>query len=224
MDYAQEPLDALTGGAPMTSELSAAARRLAIRNALICSAGTLAAWLAAFLGFLALGRSREESILFGLALVAGIVYLLNLRAWLRSRRSAGSLLLDCGPLPGRRSGLISAAWLFVSGVVMIVLDHFYDRSVDVFGWFFILQAIPTTLLAFRPFHFREHGLWSGMGLLAWDKIESYWWDGDWTLMLITRGSPWSFRKGAFLVRPELREAADRLLRARVSTPTGRVAA
>jgi hypothetical protein len=197
----------------MTSELSAAVRRLAIKHALICTAGVFAAWLAAFLGFaVVLGRSRKESFLFGFALVIGVVYALGLRKWLRGRRRAGGLLLDCGPHPWRQSSLISAACFFLLGVEQSLLGR---DLMKVFGYFFILQAITMALLASRHVHLREHGLWNGMGLLPWDKIESYWWDGDWTLMLIARGNPWSFKKGVFFIRPELREAADRLLRTMV---------
>ena len=203
----------------MIAEMSAAARRQAITNALVvCSLGFAVTGLAA-LGFaVTLGRSWIESLLFGLALVVGISYLLGLRSWLRGRRRAGGVLLDCGPHPSRRSSLINAASFFVSGVVLSLISLSSSGIMNILGLFVMLHAIIMALIALRHFQLREHGLWSGMGLLPWDKIESFWWDGDWTLMMTTKGSRWLFKKGAYLVRPDLREAVDRLLRARVPTP------
>jgi hypothetical protein len=197
----------------MSAGFSAAARRQGIKNALVCIAGTFAAVLAASLGIAwVFGRSWGESVLFGLALVVATVYLLLLRSWLRGRRRAGGVLLDCGPTPGRRSSLVSAAWFFASGVALSVLNRSSGGGAGVLGWFFMVQAIPMVLIAFRHVQVREHGLWSGTSLLPWDSIESYWWDGDRTLMLATKADPWAFQRGAFLVPAELHDAVDRLLR------------
>jgi hypothetical protein len=194
----------------MSAGLSAAARRQGIKNALVCAVGTSAVYLAVSLGIaVVFGRSWGESLLFGLALVVAAAYLLFLWSWLRDRRRAGGVLLDFGPHPRRRSSLVNAAWFFASGVALSVL---YRSSGGVLGWFFMVQAVVMAWIAFRHVQVREHGLWSGMSLLPWDRIESYWWDGDRTLMLATKASPWSFKRGAFLVPAELHETVDRLLR------------
>ena len=191
----------------MIAEMSPAARRQGIKNALvvvIVSQGVF--WLAA-LGFaVVLGRSWGESLLLALAALVGAVYLSCLWSWFRGRRQAGSVLLDCGPSATRRWTLISAAWFFVLGMAMTPSDF-----MNILGAFCILQAIVMTLLAFRHLQLREHGLWDGMSLLPWDKIESYWWDDDRTLMLATKRRRWLLKKGAILVPAELRESVDRLL-------------
>lgn len=167
-------------------------------------------WLAA-LGFdVALGRPWGESLLFALAAFVGAVYLLCLWSWLRGRRQAGSVLLDCGPSATRRSSLINAAWFFALGVAMLLFDRSPGGFMGILGAFCMLQGVVMALLALRHLQLREHGLWDGMSLLPWDKIESYWWDGDGTLMLATKRRRWLLKKGAILVPAELREAVDRL--------------
>jgi hypothetical protein len=86
-----------------------------------------------------------------------------------------------------------------------------DDGMVFLGWLFMLQGILTALMAFRHFQLREHGLWNGTSLLPWDKIESYRWAEGTTLMLTTKSSPWSFKRGAFRVPVEFQRAVDQWL-------------
>ncbi|HET9225050.1 MAG TPA: hypothetical protein VFR31_00165 [Thermoanaerobaculia bacterium] len=204
-------IDAPEGGASMIAGMSPAARSQGIKNALVVGIVSLGVFWLAALGFsVVLGRSWSESLLFALAALVGAVYLSCLWSWFRGRRQAGSVLLDCGPSATRRESLLSAAWFLVLGVAM-TLGLSSSGFMEILGLFCILQAIVMTLLAVRHIQFREHGLWDGMSLLPWDKIESYWWDGGRTLMLATKRRRWLLKKGAILVPAELRESVDRLL-------------
>ncbi|HEX4964130.1 MAG TPA: DUF5673 domain-containing protein [Thermoanaerobaculia bacterium] len=200
----------------MITDLSVDAQRLAIRNALVCSAVLAAAVLAAALGFaVLLGQPAPSSILLGFASVVGATYLLILGKWLQDRRRAGAVLLDCGPNAGQRSLRTSAVTFFTMGVALNVLDRFFPHG-SVIGWLFMVQAVVMALMALRRFQLREHGLWFGISLLAWDKIESYGWDERGALTLRTKGSLWSFKKGVVRVPPECLEAVDRWLGKRVA--------
>jgi hypothetical protein len=203
----------------MIADVSAAARRQAIKNALVCVAGTFAAWLAASLGFaVVLGQPTPISFLLGLALVVAVLYLLLLGTWFRGRRRAGAVLLDCGPNPSQKRSLASAEVYFLVGLVMSALGRSSVQGLAFFGWLLMLQGIFTALMAYRHFQLREHGLWNGTSLLPWNKIESYWWDEGRTLMLTTKSSPWSFKRGAFLVPVELQQAVDQWLGRMVPAP------
>jgi hypothetical protein len=141
--------------------------------------------------------------------------------WLYGRNAGGGVLLDCGPHPTRGLFLVEAVVFFVLGVSFGVEP--FSKLIDgpdansAASWFGI--GLPVMMFAFVPYwlvmsggrlQVREGGIWSYWGLLRWEKVASYRWANDATLLVKAKGL-FAFFQGALPVAPEQKQAVEELL-------------
>jgi hypothetical protein len=141
--------------------------------------------------------------------------------WFHGRSVAGRVLLDCGRHP--------TWWLFLVNAVIFALTGLLNGMDPILkliegpdaaslpSWFGI--GLPVMMISFVPYWFvmaggrlqlREGGVWQYWGLLRWEKIASYRWASDATLLVKAKGL-FSFFQGALPVAPEQKQAVEELL-------------
>ena len=132
------------------------------------------------------------------------------------RTLAGKVLLDCGPLPGRKNAVVMARLMFAGAIGTVVM------STEVFAiWiaiFLVAFALYWLLVSRGRLQICENGIFQYWSLLPWHKIRSYRWEGDTdaTLMLQTK-TPLPFMgRGALPVAVEQKEEVDQLLQQHLS--------
>ena len=162
---------------------------------------------------------RAAGIAWGVLCVLALVAFVA--SWFYGRSAAGRVLLDCGPHPTRWLFVVNAVLFLVMGMsfgldpLFRLLDAPDANSLS--AWFGI--GLPVMLLVFVPYWFvlasgrlqmREAGIWQYWGLLRWEKIASYRWASDATLML--RGKAlFGVFQGALPVPPEQKQVVEELL-------------
>jgi hypothetical protein len=77
--------------------------------------------------------------------------------------------------------------------------------------FWVSFGVFWLIMAGGRLQVRENGVWQFCGLLRWDKIKSYHWADDCTLLVRARGPVAFLRRGALPVPPEYKDAFDQLL-------------
>jgi len=139
------------------------------------------------------------------------VFFINL---VKNRRKAGSVLLDAGKHHMHRLFLLTAGLLLFSGV----LNLFDLATPDADGFtlfmvlFYLSGAAFNLCFAFGRLQIREAGVWTYLDLVRWEKIGSYRWTGESTLVFKTKGLL-SFFQGGVRVPPEHKAAfEDHLVR------------
>jgi hypothetical protein len=150
----------------------------------------VAAWALMWIGgFLAVGgllasllsQLPGATVGFAIGIPLALACVLGFGAWIvrwmRDRRTAGALVLDCGPNPGRITLLLSAAICLLFAVVaaasLLSLSLFAAALVMLAG---IVAATTAAILAFGRWQIREHGIWHGE-LVPWSRLQSYRWEG-----------------------------------------------
>lgn len=121
----------------------------------------------------------------------------------RDRRARGRLLLDCGAHPVRRLFAVEG-WLFL---VFAVATFRYSTLM---GSLLAAPALLFLVFSTGRLQVRENGLWQYWSLLRWDRVASYQWADDGTLILRGRG-PFHSLRGALPVPPESRAEVKALL-------------
>jgi hypothetical protein len=167
----------------------------------------------------------EQPVFRSLGISGGALCILALLlfwgTWLYGRSAGGGVLLDCGPHPTRNLFLAEAVLFLVMGLSFGVepiskLIAEPDAN-SVSSWFGI--GLPVAMIAFVPYwlvmaggrlQVREGGIWCYWGLLRWDKIRTYRWASDATLLVRTKGL-FSFFQGAVPVAPEQKQTVEELL-------------
>ena len=205
----------------MPAKMTSAAWGRGAKNALICLVV-----LVAFLGVLAFAisavfqQSVGESWWMALATSWALVFAIFVFSWLYGKNRGGAVLLDCGSHPTRKLFLINAALFLLMGA-----GGSFAFSVDSFGEFRIASAlfgftfgftfsIYFVIMASGRLQIREQGIWQYWGLLKWQNIKSYEWEGeaDATLMLQARTRLPFLGRGALPVPVEHKDAVDELIR------------
>ena len=119
------------------------------------------------------------------------------------RRTRGRLLLDCGPHPMRWLFAVEG-WLFLVGAIATL------RYSTLIGSLLAAPALLFLVFSTGRLQIRENGLWQYWSLLRWDRVASYHWADDATLILRGRGLFHSLR-GALPVPPESQAEVKALL-------------
>lgn len=126
----------------------------------------------------------------------------------------GTLLLDCGGLPGRKLFVLNVVMFFGMGVLQLVSNA---QGLWV-GIFFLSFAGHSLLMSLCRFSVHQYGLWLGTGLLPWQKIISYSWKPKNTLVF-TRGRRLPLlHRGALPVPKDCVNEMRRLLEEYVGPP------
>jgi hypothetical protein len=130
--------------------------------------------------------------------------------FVRDLSARGPVLLDCGRHP--------TWWLFAWNAVAFAVLGLSANGWSGFAGAFA-PAVPAFLVAFVAFwvvlatgrlQVCERGLWQYWGLLRWEKVATYRWADDGTLILRGRGFG-QFLQGALPVPPERRAEFKALL-------------
>lgn len=184
------------------------------KNALICGIGFLVFWCAIGAAIsLIFDQPRVESFGFAFAVFWGFIFLAFLATWFYGWTVAGPVLLDCGPHPTRSLFLMEAVFFLIlglaGGLATTSVATVFGIAGPVFGVSF---AAYWLIMATGRLQVCENGIWQYWSLLRWEKIGSYHWANDSTLLL----RPKSFfgLQGALPVPPEHRQAVSELLAAR----------
>ena len=141
------------------------------RNALICGAvvAVVSFALAAVLSLI-LGRTIADCWGLSFALLCTAAFSVVVAQWLYGRKTAGRVLLDCGPHP--------TWWVFLVCLALITIGRTLQGSTGS-SWPQVLGTIAfyVTLLgvAAGRLQVRENGIWGYCSLLRWSRIESYHW-------------------------------------------------
>ena len=151
------------------SRMTATAMRQGQRNAIIC-----AVFVFAFSGLLywflvtvtALPRTVALFSAFMIPFAASLFVMLA--SWIRGIQLRGTLMLDCGPHPGRR--------IFVTNAVLFLALGLSGSAIRVGATspiFMTLFAAYWVFMATGRFSVYSGGLWVYHILLPWDKISDY---------------------------------------------------
>ena len=200
----------------MPAQMTSTVWNQGVKNALICSAGFLLVWSAAVVGtWLVFKQNLFNSFATVLAVLCGLSFLVFLVLWLYEQRTMGQLLLDCGPHPTKKLFLINSVFFLIIGGQLITSSSvLLAISGPVIG---ILGAAYWIIMGTGRLQVRENGIWQYWGLLRWEKIASYRWADDSTLLVRAKGFL-SLCQGAVPVPPEHKQGIDDFLRKRCSTP------
>ena len=178
------------------------------KNALICGIGVLVCGLTLAVGISCVsGKPLSESIGLAFMLFSAVTAVLFFGIWIYHRQVAGQVELDCGTHPARKLFFISAVLLMGFSLTSFgsrwqILSPIFGASCSIFYLF----------LATGRLQMREAGIWCYWELLRWDKIESYTWAADNTLLFTTKRVLPLLNQGALSVAPELKAAVEESLR------------
>ena len=206
----------------MQYRLTAFAWKRGVRNALIWAVGILFVVIAAAAVIrLVCGQGISDSVKIAFAGQWGLVLLWFVGKWFFGRNTGGQILLDCGPTPARKGSLILAVTclVIVPSLVKALSVAFSSTAVgiaagSVLG---VSAAICSLITATGRLQVRENGIWQYWSLLRWDKIDSYRWADESTLLLRTKGVL-SLGQVAIPV-PENRQGIDEFLSKQCSGET-----
>lgn len=198
----------------MAKRLPTPVRRQGGRNALVCGVGVLGVW-----GLLALGiwgifkQPLRDSFVLGFGVLWVLIFVAFIFGWLHAKSVAGSVLLDCGPHPTKSMFLFNAViflLLFGGGGFARLVQEF-----DSFGIAGVLFGISFSVywlvMALGRLQIRDNGIWQYWGLLKWDKLQHYQWEGDSLLLQAKTRFPFLGR-GALPVPAEHKRSIEEFLR------------
>lgn len=163
--------------------MTTTAWRQGARNALICGLGVALAWLLlAILFSIILRQGVTESSRIAFSVLWAVTFLVFLGTWLYSRLSRGHILLDCGPHPNR--------WLFAMSFILFTFigaggafSSTADGSSVLRLTFAVSFSIFWLIIVFGRLQVTDRGIWQYWGLLRWNKVGSYRWSDDSTLLV-----------------------------------------
>lgn len=201
----------------MFAGMTAPLWKAGFRNMLVCSVGILAFMGALTLTILVVNPEHFwVSYFLGYGVFMLLAFAFFFVDWWRGRRSAGAILLDCGPFPNRIPVSMAVALsLAFSAVCVYELAslNLYKLAIvaAVFGLFTTGYFL---IIAFGRLQIRGNGIWQYVGLLRWDRILDFRWEGDTnpTLVLHARSRVPFWGRGALPVPNEHRNAIDELIR------------
>ena len=139
---------------------------------------------------------------------------------LQRKRQAGNLLLDLGRLPRQRLFILGGGLIAWAGL----LDMARPRAADyplkgpVFGLFALSFAAYFLILGFCKLEVRERGILGFFGLVIWERIDSYRWEGEsgqtLTVWVSRPRLPW-FRDMSWRIPPAHKEQVETILAQRL---------
>lgn len=211
------------------------------RNMLICAAFVL---VSGFLVGVVVSLLSGQPLIVPLAIAFGVSFVLVLTAlwWqlLGGRKTAGAILLDCGPNPYRKSFITDAAVVLILSLLLgcsalvqyrlggrLLAAHpdcdfpVYLRQAAAYtlvgALFFAMTSVFWAIMASGRLQIRERGIWRYFSLLKWHSIRSYRW-GRRSALVIKRKSvfPWG-AEGVVRVPPELKDSVEALLKQHLTT-------
>jgi len=205
----------------MMQRMPSVALRQGRNNALVCLVGILLVTVGITLAITHVFEwPLGQSVFAALGLLSAFIFVVFFGAWFRSKSKAGPVVLDCGEHPTKRLFLFHAVmWSIfaVLAVVPVLVAAFGSKNgllnpILVALWLATF-ALYWFIMAFGRLQILEDGIWQYVGLLKWDRIESYDWQGEEkrTLMLRTKTRWPFFGRGALPVPLEHRDAVDELL-------------
>jgi hypothetical protein len=212
----------------MLAQMTPTARRQGRKNAMIFLIASLVVWCVITAAVVLI---FHQSIFraFGVSGLAlgGVAMLVFYGTWLYGRSAGGRVALDCGPHPTRTMFLAMAVLISISVLSMGLIDglEFIGRWIDeeatstssffsIGAFVFLMLTVPFDLImASGRLQVRENGIWPYCGLVRWNKIVSYSWANDGTLLIRARKSFFSWTGGTLPVSvpPERKQAVEELL-------------
>jgi protein-S-isoprenylcysteine O-methyltransferase Ste14 len=160
-----------------------------------------------------------ESFIAGSLVFLAIMFAALLGIMLHQKSVAGEILLDCGPHPLHRVFLYNGVVLLFLGLLMFALcvslrssEHRWT-SLALLALPLMMASIGPLIMASGRLQIRQNGIWSYWGLLRWDKLRSYRWEGetDCTLILQVKTRFRVLGNGALPVPIEQKHSLDELL-------------
>ncbi len=211
------------GYAVLSSEIGhqAAARRFFGRVLILLAVVFLASAV-----FLTLPASRKSETWLAFLLLLSTVCWGSLLYRLQRKRQAGSLLLGLGRLPRQRLFILGGGLLALTGLLRMTNPRAADYPVkgSVFGSFALIFAAYFLILGFYRLEVKERGILGFFGLVTWERIESYRWEGEsgqtLTLWVSRPRFPW-FRDMSWRISPAHKEQVQTILAQRLSHRTAR---
>ena len=210
----------------MVRRMSKVALQLGLKKSAVVVPGTLAALalLALAISYLS-GMSLLPSLALAIGIELGVTWVIWLGCWLYSRRTAGRILLDCGAHPVKNLFFLNAAMFLVTGLsgmygdllgFVLGTSQRYWIASALLG---ITLAVGWIILALGRLQIRLKGIWSYWGLLKWDKIQYYRWEGQTgcTLILQPKTRLPLLSRGALPVPMKYKDSVAELLKQHCST-------
>lgn len=141
----------------------------------------------------------------------GFVALLG--QWLYGRSTAGRILVDGGPRPGRsRFWIMGSCCLIVTLYLIVGLLTQPRTALGIsVGIYFVVITSYFFVMATGRLQVRDNGLWLYSRLLRWRKIGSYHWMNESTLLVRPKGRFSLLTQEVFSVPPEHRQAVEKFV-------------
>jgi len=180
----------------------------------------LIAGLLAYLFLIAAGASlifnqtvgqSFKTVLLVVELVVVLALLLTLGIWMSNLRGRGRVLIDFGPDRMRAFFLAVGILCFVSAIlsgVSAVMNSSLPWSTVMLAPLQLALAAQFLVRGMSRVKITENGIWQNLSLLRWEKIGSYRWENDSTLVAINGQGPLSVK---LLVPPEHKRAVEQIL-------------
>lgn len=123
---------------------------------------------------------RMQALFYAFMINVAVSLVVMLASWIRGIQLRGTLMMDCGAHPGRRIFIINTVTFLALGLGGLA----FERPAATFMTFF---AAYWAFMATGRCAMYSGGLWVYHSLLRWDKIASYSWTPDNTLILQSAG-------------------------------------
>ena len=198
----------------MPPRMTSVALQRGCLNAIICGIGVFSVIGTLMFGISAItGRTLRDSGAIAFAIFWVAVFAAFVSSFLIGRGKRGAILLDCGHHPTRVLFLFNAAIFAFLGLTGGFASNTFDTHGTASALFGITFSVYWVLMSFGRLQIVESGIWQYWGLLKWQKLESYEWQGDGTptLMLQTKTRLSFLGRGALSVPAEHKEAVSILL-------------
>jgi hypothetical protein len=155
---------------------------------------------------------RMNALFFAFMIPFAASLFVVLASWIRGIQLRGTLIIDCGPHPGRRIFLFNTVMFLALGLSGSVIRVGATAPI-----FMTLFAAYWVFMATGRFSVYSGALWVYHILLPWDKISDYSWTPDNTLMLRSTGL-FSWSRSAVPVPAERVDEVKRLLAEHIGSP------
>ena len=189
--------------------------KVSTKNALICGAGLLIAVTAISLIVTYLSGQSFKISFSSSMYVFWLVSLIGFSVyWARGYFLAGPLLLDCGPHRTSSHFRLIAGFGLVIGIWTLVQSISNGGGRGFTGAFYwLIISAYFFAKSYGRLQLRQNGIWQYWGLLRWEDIGSYHWEGQSppTLVVNAKRRSWIPLQGAMSVSPHLKQPFDNIL-------------
>ncbi len=163
----------------------------------------------------------------GAGIITTLVFVEFFWNWVRSKRNAGAILLECGSFPSRGFFLLFGAFylaLTIGSIIFAVKNVTSIMSMEgaiAIAWIGLCVAILVyqSMTIWGRLQFRANGIWCYVGLVPWKQVVSWNWTGSTgTTLFVQRKSRFGIlASGAVPIPLELKAKVDELM----TTHTGK---